>query len=139
MRSLCFSAKTRERATRTTRRMSAAYIVVVLVALSILAVAIPTPGPTNDDDGGDSQCNTGSQQCCNTVHAAGSPLLARYDEHAGLSLRALNVPIGVDCSPISVGGIGSGGNCNQQPVCCNGDNYNNGVVVVNCSPINVNL
>ncbi|ESK81797.1 hydrophobin [Moniliophthora roreri MCA 2997] len=55
----------------------------------------------------------------------------------GVVVQDLNIPIGVQCNPISVIGVG-GNSCTQQPVCCDNNNFN-GVVAIGCTPINVNL
>ncbi|KAF9555388.1 hydrophobin-domain-containing protein [Agrocybe pediades] len=44
---------------------------------------------------------------------------------------------GLSCNPITAIGVGSGGQCSSQPVCCTG-NHMGGLVVVGCSPVNVN-
>ncbi|KAF9224900.1 hydrophobin [Gyrodon lividus] len=85
-----------------------------------------------------SQCNTGPVQCCNSVETAGNG--NRVDQLLGL--LGLNVatgtPVGVNCSPISALGVGSGASCTQQPVCCSGNSYN-GLVNIGCSPVNIAL
>ncbi|KAG1873002.1 hydrophobin [Suillus subalutaceus] len=85
---------------------------------------------------GSGQCNTGSIQCCDSVSQSGHG--SSLDEL--LSLLKIDVPVntncGQSCSPISVIGGSSGGNCNQQPVCCEDNSYN-GLVNIGCSPINI--
>ncbi|KAF9240421.1 hydrophobin [Melanogaster broomeanus] len=53
---------------------------------------------------------------------------------AGLAsvLAGVTGPVGLNCVPVI-----SADSCQQQPVCCTGNNYN-GLVNVGCSPINVN-
>ena len=41
----------------------------------------------------------------------------------GVVLGGINIPIGIQCTPITVIGVGSGANCVQQPVCCAGNTF----------------
>ncbi|KAH9959096.1 hypothetical protein BC827DRAFT_1216022 [Russula dissimulans] len=104
------------------------------------------------------ECNVGKQQCCNQVHD--SPRSRAYTRDASDSLAAfeelaslLSGPGGFDnilnsiegsdpdkkwgtqCSPQ---GDGPGGSCTASPMCCD-NNHFNGLIVVGCSPITVNL
>ncbi|KAH7883033.1 hydrophobin [Phlebopus sp. FC_14] len=87
-----------------------------------------------------SSCNTGPVQCCNSMQTAGSGGVV--DEL--LSLLGLTgsvssgTSVGMNCSPITVVGTGSGTSCQQQPVCCENNDYN-GLINIGCSPININL
>ncbi|KAG0699107.1 hydrophobin [Suillus ampliporus] len=85
-----------------------------------------------------SQCNTGSIQCCDSVSKSGES--GSLDEL--LSLLGLVIPVGtscgMSCSPITVIGTGGGASCNQQPVCCENNEYN-GLINIGCSPINIYL
>ncbi|GLB42043.1 putative hydrophobins [Lyophyllum shimeji] len=85
--------------------------------------------------GGVNQCNTGTIQCCNSVQNADDPMVGGL---AGLlGIGAITGQVGVTCNPISIKGMG-GNSCSAQPVCCTGNSFN-GVVVVGCSPININF
>ncbi|KAI0713755.1 hydrophobin, partial [Earliella scabrosa] len=83
---------------------------------------------------GDSKCNTGPVQCCNSVEsahsAAGSTLLALL----GVVVQDVTANIGFGCSPISVIGVGSGNACAAQPVCCENNNVG-GLISIGCVPI----
>ncbi|KAF8152957.1 fungal hydrophobin-domain-containing protein [Crassisporium funariophilum] len=81
-------------------------------------------------------CNTGPVQCCNTVTTAANPLASLLMGLLGV-VAPSNVLVGLTCSPLSVIGVG-GSSCNQQPVCCTNNNFN-GLIVIGCSPININL
>ncbi|KAF8068960.1 hydrophobin [Lyophyllum atratum] len=94
-------------------------------------------------NGGPNQCNTGTIQCCNGVRKASDPgVLALLGLLGGLGgitggLGGITGLVGLNCTPIPI--IGAGGNsCNAQPVCCTGNNFS-GLVVIGCSPINLNL
>ncbi|KAF9240422.1 hydrophobin-251 [Melanogaster broomeanus] len=98
-----------------------------VASLAALAVAQPERLAAR---GGD--CNTGDIQCCSTVQSANS--LTSMFAAAGLAsvLAGVTTPVGLNC--VSV--IGSN-TCQQQPVCCDENNYN-GLVNIGCSPVNVN-
>lgn len=107
------------------------------------------------------QCNTGEIHCCNSVQSSSSPAGLAALASVGAAV-GINVPVGLTCSPLSVVGLGSGSSwyvfppsliyviswmellptfaCDstQQPVCCNGNNFN-GLVVIGCTPINIGL
>ncbi|GLB42298.1 putative hydrophobin [Lyophyllum shimeji] len=83
------------------------------------------------------QCNTGVILCCNSVQPATSPAVSQLAGLLGVDLGSTTGLVGLTCSSITV--IGSGGNlCNGQPVCCTGSNIG-GVLVLGCTPINLNL
>ncbi|GLB42285.1 putative hydrophobin [Lyophyllum shimeji] len=82
------------------------------------------------------QCNTGPNACCNSVQDAKSEHAGLLAGLIGLDLSNVTGQVGLGCSPISAVGLG-GNSCTQQPVCCSGNNFN-GLVVVGCTPINVN-
>ncbi|KJA19372.1 hypothetical protein HYPSUDRAFT_143836 [Hypholoma sublateritium FD-334 SS-4] len=88
-------------------------------------------------DGASSQCNTGSIQCCNSVHDAQSASLAGLFSVLSIAVESVTGQVGVTCSPITA--VGAGGNaCTQQAVCCSNNSFN-GVVALGCTPININL
>ncbi|KAL0957089.1 hypothetical protein HGRIS_003184 [Hohenbuehelia grisea] len=127
---------------------------VAITTLSLAAVAFAAAtGP----QGG--QCNTGPVQCCNQVQDArhaesvdrinvikgiqkysaffGNLVGADLSDLLKLKTGDITGQVGLECSPVSVIGI-AGNSCSAQPVCCSGNNFN-GLVVVGCTPINVNL
>ncbi|KZT24901.1 hypothetical protein NEOLEDRAFT_401886 [Neolentinus lepideus HHB14362 ss-1] len=91
----------------------------------------PAPGPTT------SQCNTGTVQCCQQLQSAGSPEHTTLSGLLGLFGDLANLPIGVGCSPIPVGGLAQGATCTATPVCC--ENNSSGgplnLVSAGCVPI----
>ncbi|PPQ72862.1 hypothetical protein CVT26_003486 [Gymnopilus dilepis] len=104
---------------------------VFVLGLPVLAAASVLPRT----DG--SQCTTGSLQCCNQTQSADSSLVGLLAGLLGIVLGPITGQVGVSCSPITV--IGAGGtSCNEQPVCCTGNSFN-GLLVVGCTPININL
>lgn len=105
--------------------MFAKYFAVALAAsfMPILAVATPWGSPTTTENppatttvtvtstatAPVSQCNTGSIQCCNSTESSSSVGGALLLGLLGIVLDDVNVPIGVTCSPITVGAGGSSG------------------------------
>ncbi|KAK7444493.1 hypothetical protein VKT23_015174 [Stygiomarasmius scandens] len=83
------------------------------------------------------QCNTGSLQCCDSVEDAHSDTVQTLLALLGAEVGPITGQVGVTCNPISVIAV-SGNNCNAQPVCCQGDNFN-GVLALGCTPVNVNV
>jgi len=99
-----------------------------VVALAAFALAVPAPA---------NQCNTGSAQCCNSVQSANSTEVTNILGPLGVVLGDLTAQVGLQCSPLSI--LSTGGNtCDQQPVCCTGNNIK-GLVNLGCSPLNVGL
>ncbi|THU96841.1 fungal hydrophobin [Dendrothele bispora CBS 962.96] len=117
----------------------------VLFLFSALAVAVPVtmtntvtmtaPGTTVTAPSG--QCSVGDLQCCNSVVMANSESGSLLLGLLGIVLQDLNVLLGVNCSPISVIGVGGTG-CTAAPVCCQNNTFN-GLIAIGCSPIIINL
>ena len=40
----------------------------------------------------------------------------------GIALQGLDVPVGLDCSPITIVGVGAGNQCSANTVCCQNNN-----------------
>ena len=93
-------------------------------------------------------CNTGSMQCCNHVEdvrpflafnssrfrvltyrplpfqsnsVSGSTLLSAL-AGLGVNVQDITGQIGLQCSPLSVVGVGAGNGCSASPVCCQNNN-----------------
>ncbi|GLB42536.1 putative hydrophobin [Lyophyllum shimeji] len=93
--------------------------------------------PRTDIDNNVSQCNTGDIHCCNSVQEADHPSVGGLAGLLGIALGPITGQVGLTCNPISV--LGAGGNsCSAQPVCCTGNSFS-GLIVVGCSPININF
>ncbi|TFK64400.1 hydrophobin-domain-containing protein [Pluteus cervinus] len=91
-----------------------------------------TPTP----EAGSNQCNTGTVQCCNTVQDAHSTSVQQVATGNNIDLGSVTGLVGLTCNPVSAIGV-SGNSCSSQPVCCTGNNFS-GLIVVGCSPININ-
>ncbi|PIL27536.1 hypothetical protein GSI_10687 [Ganoderma sinense ZZ0214-1] len=98
------------------------------LALPLLAVATPVELAARQS------CSTGSQQCCNSTVAANSASANLILGLLGIVLGDLTGLIGLDCSPISVIGVGTGNACSAQAVCCTNNNVG-GLISVGCVPI----
>ncbi|KAF9037123.1 hydrophobin, partial [Panaeolus papilionaceus] len=92
----------------------------------------PTPPPA-------SQCNTGALQCCNSVQQANNvPVLGPIFGLLDIVVSPITALVGVTCSPINVLGIGAGGACTAQPVCCQNNNFA-GLIAIGCTPVTLGL
>ncbi|KAI0033490.1 fungal hydrophobin [Vararia minispora EC-137] len=98
-----------------------------VVALLAAALAIAAPQTSTS-------CNSGSTQCCNSIQPASSQQAADLLSLIGVNLQGLNIPIGIDCTPINVLGIGSN-SCQQQVACCQGGT--SGTIGLGCVPIGI--
>ena len=74
---------------------------ITTLAMSLLAVATPTPGGEPA-----SQCSTGPIQCCNSVQNADSPAAAGILALLGIVVQDVTAQVGLTCSPITVIGVG---------------------------------
>ncbi|KAI0663730.1 fungal hydrophobin-domain-containing protein [Cubamyces menziesii] len=81
---------------------------------------------------GSGNCNTGPIQCCNQVSKANDNVISTI-----LGLLDLVIDpealVGVQCSPLSVVGVG-GSSCSSTPVCCE-NNSQGGLISIGCIPI----
>ncbi|KAH0830201.1 hydrophobin, partial [Lanmaoa asiatica] len=81
-------------------------------------VAVAAAAPSELEARQTSQCNTGSMQCCATTTTASDPVASTLLGLLGIVLGDVTATIGLNCSPLTVIGLGSGSTCTQQPVCC---------------------
>ncbi|OBZ77314.1 Fruiting body protein SC3 [Grifola frondosa] len=77
-------------------------------------------------------CNVGSLQCCDSVESADSPEAIGLLGLLGIVVDGLDVLLGLNCSPLSIIGIG-GGSCDANPVCCENNNVG-GLISIGCIP-----
>ncbi|KDQ55666.1 hypothetical protein JAAARDRAFT_195498 [Jaapia argillacea MUCL 33604] len=111
----------------------------VTTVVSILAAANPVPNgtPTTTSTAPTTtagSCSTGPIQCCDTVESASSSGAAAILGLLGIVLQDLDVLVGLTCSPITVIGVGSGGACSANPVCCTDNSYG-GLISIGCVPV----
>ncbi|KAF9465817.1 fungal hydrophobin-domain-containing protein [Collybia nuda] len=107
--------------------------VAILATVSLALSVAAAPG-----GGSDYKCNTGDIQCCNEVHQTGSARATQLHALVGVVVQDVAGMAGENCSPITAVGLGNGASCKQEPICCE-NNQMNGLIVVGCSPININL
>ena len=105
-------------------------------ASSVDAAIVPRGGET---------CSSGPMQCCNSLQKVrlpfwrrashGHSLCTKYAQAStpsvsillsllGVVLQGADAFVGFDCTPIPILGVGAGGSCSSEPVCCE----NNSVV-----------
>ncbi|KAI0360658.1 fungal hydrophobin [Trametes cingulata] len=95
-----------------------------VLALPVFAAATPVRR-------GD--CNTGSMQCCNSVHETHENAVSVLLSLLGLDAGNLTGKVGLQCSGIS--GVGAGqDSCQASPVCCENNNVG-GLISIGCVPI----
>ncbi|RPD65507.1 fungal hydrophobin [Lentinus tigrinus ALCF2SS1-7] len=99
------------------------------LALPLLAAATPVELEARQQS-----CSTGAIQCCQQVQTANSAGVGIILGLLGIILQDLNVLVGLDCSPITVIGVGTGNTCNAQTVCCENNNVG-GLISIGCVPV----
>ncbi|KAI0674333.1 fungal hydrophobin-domain-containing protein [Trametes maxima] len=109
-------------------------VVFFYFALSMSLLAAAMPGGAPPPPAGGSSCSTGPVQCCNSVTesntASGNFLLGLL----GIVLGDITGLIGLNCSPLSVVGVGSGNACSSNAVCCTNNNVG-GLISIGCLPV----
>ncbi|CDO68212.1 hypothetical protein BN946_scf184913.g2 [Trametes cinnabarina] len=105
-----------------------------LSALAILAAATPAPIPGGGESG--STCDTAPIQCCESVVPASSDSATNILKGLGVVIQDVNALVGLECSPISVVGVGSGNACSANTVCCE-DNSHSSLISIGCVPISL--
>ncbi|TFK26941.1 fungal hydrophobin [Coprinopsis marcescibilis] len=117
-------------------------VIATLAALATVVVAVPTdpvtpPTPPPPPPPPPPQCSTGPIQCCNSVQQANVPAVSALLGLLGIVVNPITALVGLNCSPLTVIGIG-GNQCNAQTVCCTNNSFN-GLVAIGCTPINIGL
>lgn len=110
-------------------------IVSLIVAFATASCASATPFLRRGDDGYSppssstsvSQCNTGTQQCCNEPTTADDPAAQEVAAENGVALAEGQL-VWLGCAP----GIGT--TCGANPVCCQ-DVHQDGLINVGCTPM----
>ncbi|KAI0363041.1 hydrophobin 1 [Pilatotrama ljubarskyi] len=103
-------------------------VALTISALPLLAAATPLEARQS--------CDTGSLQCCDSAEKAGSAAGAALLGLLGIVVQDANVLLGVNCSPITVIGVGGGSSCSATTVCCD-DNSHGSLVSIGCVPVDL--
>ncbi|PCH38992.1 fungal hydrophobin [Wolfiporia cocos MD-104 SS10] len=102
-------------------------------ATKTVTETVTAPAPTVTTAG---QCNTGDAQCCQSTESASSAAGSQLLGLLGIVLEDADVLLGLDCSPLDVVGVGSGSECNAEPVCCT-ENGIGDLISIGCVPISL--
>ncbi|EMD41254.1 hypothetical protein CERSUDRAFT_89831 [Gelatoporia subvermispora B] len=100
-------------------------ILTTLTALATLAAATPMPGGSQPSSG---------DACCESVGQADSDAIASILKGLGVVVQDVTAIVGVNCSPITVVGVGSGSACSSTTVSCS-SNELGGLVQIGCVPV----
>lgn len=112
--------------------------VILVSALSSLITASAMPNIARGGRPGPSICANGSPQCCSQAIAVNqtSVDLTRFGVNETVNV-AMGTILGIQCSPITLVGVGSV-QCTQQVLCCGGA-LSNGLVDVNCTAVSISV
>ncbi|KAI0076941.1 fungal hydrophobin [Panus rudis PR-1116 ss-1] len=102
-------------------------------AIALPALAAATAVPRNESPGA---CSTAPIQCCQTTAPASSDAVAPILKAIGVVVQDVNALVGLECSPISVVGVGSGATCDANAVCCDQNNVGDSVSI-GCVPVDL--
>ncbi|RPD65506.1 fungal hydrophobin [Lentinus tigrinus ALCF2SS1-7] len=94
-------------------------------------VTVTSPGSTPTGSG---SCSTGPIQCCQQTGTVDDPVFGLLLGLLGIVVDGVDVLLGLDCSPITVIGVGTGGSCDANVVCCQNNNVG-GLISIGCIPI----
>ncbi|KAK0213248.1 hydrophobin 2 [Desarmillaria ectypa] len=114
-------------------RISALSLAILALPLLVASSAVPRQETNTTVTGG--KCNTGSAQCCESVQDPKSDAVQKTLGLLGIPIGEITANVGLACAPITVLGLGTT-SCTNQPVCCEGNNFN-GLVALGCTPLNV--
>ncbi|RDX54535.1 fungal hydrophobin [Lentinus brumalis] len=98
-----------------------------------VTVTITSTAPATTVTEPASKCNTGPIQCCNSTQKATDPDATTLLGLLGIVVQGIDVLVGIDCSPITVIGVGSG-SCSANAICCE-DNSFGGLISIGCVPV----
>ncbi|PPQ99482.1 hypothetical protein CVT24_005273 [Panaeolus cyanescens] len=106
-------------------------------ATTTRTVTVTAPPPSQTPPPA-SQCNTENLQCCDTLQAADNSILSPIFGLLNIIVEPITALVGITCTPINVLGIGAGGACTAQPVCCQNNSFG-GLIAIGCVPISITL
>ncbi|KAI0764926.1 hydrophobin [Fomes fomentarius] len=103
-------------------------VAVATVGLPLLAAATPVQLEARQS------CSTGAVQCCQQTQDASSASSNIILGLLGIVLGPITGLIGLNCSPITVIGVGTGNACSSNTVCCTNNNVG-GLISIGCVPV----
>ncbi|KAJ7333394.1 hydrophobin 2 [Mycena albidolilacea] len=114
-------------------RLSRSFAVAALLTAvgATTTISASPPGPTPIPF---SQCHTGDAQCCNSVESVQAPGVTAILGTLGIGVADNTIVVGLNCAPITIIGVGGGGNCAEQPVCCSNNEFD-GLISLGCTPL----
>lgn len=116
-------------------RISSALVLLVLTtfvsAWQTVTVTTYAPAPTASPA---SQCDTAALWCCNETQAANGNVVSALLTLLGVVVDPISALVGSGCTSINALGIGDGGMCTAQAVCCQNNNFAS-PVVIGCTPV----
>ncbi|KAI0746818.1 fungal hydrophobin, partial [Daedaleopsis nitida] len=101
------------------------------LGLPILAAATPVELEARQQS-----CSTGAIQCCQQTMSSTSASANLLLGLLGVVLGDITGLIGLNCSPLTVVGVGSGNTCSSNTVCCANNNVG-GLISIGCLPISL--
>ncbi|KLO10192.1 hypothetical protein SCHPADRAFT_978025 [Schizopora paradoxa] len=108
----------------------------VFLAVASTILAHPAIAPRGGS------CNGNTASCCNSVAGTSSnPDNKSFGDAIPVALQSLTVPVGVNCVPVDVLGLGNAGSCTVANSCCDNFHSEEGFLPVglNCNTIPVTL
>ncbi|OCH87291.1 fungal hydrophobin [Obba rivulosa] len=96
-----------------------------IAGLATLAAATPMPWGSQPSSGA---------SCCSSVGQVDSDPIASVLKGLGVVIQDITAIVGVNCSPITVVGVGSGSACSGTTVTCS-SNELGGLIQIGCVPV----
>ncbi|KAH8831493.1 fungal hydrophobin-domain-containing protein [Flagelloscypha sp. PMI_526] len=101
--------------------------------------AAPQGAPSNAAAQDSYQCGTGNElKCCNARNDIGKPTANGVAGLVSL-VGNLGIPVAASCTNVNVLGLLNDGSKCQQTIACCKDNNQNGLINVQCVPINIQI
>jgi len=103
-------------------------VTVTVTAVTVTAISTATAV---------SECAVDAVQCCDAVSSSSNLITSLLIGLLDVVIEGLDVPIGINCSPTTIAGVG-GSSCTAAPLCCENNTFN-GLIAIGCVPIIINL
>ncbi|KAH9896887.1 fungal hydrophobin-domain-containing protein [Cubamyces lactineus] len=96
---------------------------------STTTITVSAPAPTSPGN----SCTTGPIQCCESVGKASDPAFNALLGLLGIVIDGFEALLGLQCSPISIVGVGQS-TCTANVVCCENNSVGS-LISIGCIPI----